>query len=94
MSAKQVVSKAVSNLKAAPTFGLSGKVTEPGGDYTLHLDYKRRTGCEGTIAQAGKGSFTLVVIGTTAWVKPTTRSGGRTRAATHRRRSRSSAGGT
>jgi hypothetical protein len=70
MSAKQVVSKAVSDLKAAPTFGLSGRVTEPGGDLTLHIDYKRGTGCQGTIAQAGKGSFTLVVVGTTAWVKP------------------------
>jgi hypothetical protein len=69
MSAKQVVTKAVSNLKAAPTFGLSGRITEPGGDLTLHLDYKRGTGCKGTIAQAGKGSFTLVVIGTTAWMK-------------------------
>ena len=70
MSAKQVLTKAVGNLKAAPTFGLSGNVSETGGDYTLNLDYKRAAGCTGKITQAGKGSFTLVVIGTTAWVQP------------------------
>ena len=70
MSAKQVQSKAVANLKAAPTFGLSGKATDQDGLTTIHLDYKHGTGCKGTIAVAGKGSFALTVIGTTAWVQP------------------------
>jgi hypothetical protein len=70
MSAKQVLTKAVSNLKAAPTFGLSGNASESDGQFTLHLDYKKGSGCKGTIAVAGKGSFSLVVIGTTAWVQP------------------------
>lgn len=70
MSAKQVLTKAVGDLKAAPTFGLSGSVTDSDGHTTVHLDYKRGTGCKGTIAQAGKGSFALVVIGKTAWVRP------------------------
>jgi hypothetical protein len=70
MSGKQVVTKAVGDLKSASSFGLSGAVREPDGDYTIHLDYKPGTGCKGTIAQAGHGSFAMVVIGTTAWVKP------------------------
>lgn len=68
-SAKQVLTKAISNLKAAPTFGLSGNLTDSGGHTTVDLKYKHGTGCKGTIAVAGKGSFALVVIGTTAWVQ-------------------------
>jgi hypothetical protein len=70
MSAKQVLTKAESNLKAAPTFGFSGSMNESEGRTTVHLDYKQGTGCKGTIAVAGQGSFALTVIGTTAWVQP------------------------
>jgi hypothetical protein len=70
MSAKQVLTKAENNLKAAPTFGLSGSMNESDGRATVHLDYKHGTGCKGTIAVAGQGSFDLTVIGQTAWVKP------------------------
>jgi len=70
MSGKQVVTKAVGDLKSASSFSLSGTVRESDGDYTVHLDYKPGTGCKGTIVQAGHGSFAMVVIGTTAWVKP------------------------
>jgi len=70
MSAKQVVNKAVGDLKSASSFSLAGTVDDSGGDYTVHLDYKPGTGCKGTVAQAGHGSFDMVVMGTTAWVKP------------------------
>ena len=70
MSAKQVLTKAESNLKAASTFGFSGSVNESERRTTVHLDYKRGTGCKGTIAVAGQGGFALTVIGTTAWVQP------------------------
>lgn len=70
MSAKQVLTKAENNLKAASTFGFSGSINESDGRTTVHLDYKHGTGCKGTIAVAGQGSFALTVIGQTAWVKP------------------------
>ncbi len=70
MTAKQVLAKAVGDLKSASSFSLGGTVREPDGVTTIHLDYKPGTGCKGTIARAGQGSLAMVVIGTTAWVKP------------------------
>jgi hypothetical protein len=70
MSAKQVLTRAVTDLMAAPTFGISRNVSYPTGKYTEHLDFKRGAGCKGTVAVAGKGSFAFVLIGTTVWVQP------------------------
>ena len=70
LSGDQVVDKAVAELKAAPSFTMTGTVTDSGGTYNVNLSYKHGSGCKGTVAQPGKGSFAMVVIGTTAWVKP------------------------
>lgn len=69
LSAKQVLSKAVSDLKSAPSFHIAGTVNQGGG---IHIDlaYKHGTGCEGTLGIHGKGSIYLEVIGGTAWLKP------------------------
>jgi len=64
------VAKAVADLKAAPSFTMAGTVTDTSGTYNVNLSYKKGAGCKGTVAQPGKGSFAMVVIGTTAWVKP------------------------
>jgi len=70
LSGKQIVAKAVADLKSAPGFTMTGTVTDSTGSYNVNLSYKQGTGCKGTVAQPGKGSFAMVVIGTTAWVKP------------------------
>jgi hypothetical protein len=69
-SGKQILDKAVGDLKAASSFTMSGDVTQPGGTFTVDLGYQPARGCTGTVAQAGKGGFALTVIGTTAWVRP------------------------
>jgi hypothetical protein len=69
-SGEQVVSKAVADLKAAPSFSMAGAVTDSSGTYNVNLSYRKAQGCQGTVAQPGKGSFAMIVIGTTAWVKP------------------------
>ena len=69
-SGKQVLDKAVGNLKSASSFTMAGAVTESGGAYTVNLGYKPGNGCTGTVNQAGKGALSVVVIGKTAWVKP------------------------
>jgi len=69
-SGKQILDKAVGNLKAAPSFTLSGDVTQSNGTFTVDLGYQPARGCTGTVAQAGKGSFAMTVIGGTAWVRP------------------------
>jgi hypothetical protein len=61
MSAKQVVDKAVSDLKSAPSFTVSGSTTELGSTYTVNLGFKPGKGCMGTVTQAGKGSYTMVL---------------------------------
>jgi hypothetical protein len=71
-SGKQVLDNAVGNLKSASSFTMSGAVTESSGAYTVNLGYKPGNGCTGTVDQAGKGTLSVVVIGTTAWVKPDT----------------------
>ncbi len=70
LSAKQVLSKAVSDLKSAPSFHIAGTVNQNGGGIHIDLAYKHGTGCEGTLGIRGKGSVYLLVIGGTAWFKP------------------------
>jgi hypothetical protein len=70
MSAQQVLAKSVAGLKAAPSFSMAGTVTDSSGAYNVNLSYKQQAGCKGTVAQPGKGSFAMIVIGKTAWVKP------------------------
>jgi hypothetical protein len=70
LTGDQIVAKAVAGLKAAPSFTMAGTVTDSSGAYNVNLSYKKGQGCQGTVAQPGKGSFAMVVTGTTAWVKP------------------------
>ena len=70
LTGDQVVAKAVAELKAVPSFTMAGTVTDSSGTYNVNLSYKKGVGCQGTVAQPGKGSFAMVLIGTTAWVKP------------------------
>ncbi|HEX3957348.1 MAG TPA: hypothetical protein VHZ03_12040 [Trebonia sp.] len=67
---KQVLTRAVDNLKAASSFTVSGTVGDSGGTITIHLGFRPGKGCTGTVSAAGKGTLTMVVIGKTAWVKP------------------------
>lgn len=70
MSGKQVVAKAVSDLKSASQFSISGKVNSDGQHLTLALGYKPPASCQGTIALDNKGSFGVVAMGGTVWIKP------------------------
>jgi hypothetical protein len=69
LSAKQVLSKAVSDLKSASSFHMAGTVNQ-GGSIRVDLTYSRGTGCKGTLGIGSKGSVSLLVIGGTAWLKP------------------------
>jgi hypothetical protein len=69
-SGKQILDKAVGNLKTVPSFTMSGDVTQSGVTYTVDLGFQPARGCTGTVARAGKGSFAMTVIGATAWVRP------------------------
>lgn len=70
LSAQQVVNKAIADGKAAPSLKLAGTVSESGTSYTIDLSFKRGQGCTGTVGLAGKGSFAITIIGSTAYLKP------------------------
>jgi hypothetical protein len=70
LSAKQVLSRAVSDLKSAPSFHIAGTADEQGTTIRLDLTYKHGTGCKGTLGLPSSGSIYLLVIGGTAWLKP------------------------
>jgi hypothetical protein len=70
LSADQIATKAIANLKAATTVRVSGDVSGSGQTYGLDLTLVRAQGCTGTMSQQGTGSFTLVAIGKAVWIKP------------------------
>jgi hypothetical protein len=69
-SGSQIASQAINDLKSAPSFTIKGTIIQTGSTLGVNLAYKAGEGCQGTVTQAGKGSFYLVVIGSTAWLKP------------------------
>lgn len=69
-SGNQIASQAISDLKSAPSFTMKGTIIETGSTLGVNLGYKAGEGCAGTVTQVGKGSFYIVVIGSTAWLKP------------------------
>jgi hypothetical protein len=69
LSADQIASKAVANLKAASSVHFAGTIAESGSTYTVNLT-PGTTKCSGTMGVQGKGSFALLKIGQTIWIKP------------------------
>ena len=70
MSAKQVVAKAVADLKSAKSFTMDGSVSQSGQTLGVDLGYRGGQGCQGTVTEGTSGSIAIVVIGSTAWIKP------------------------
>ena len=69
LTAGQIAAKAVANLKAASSVHYAGSVTDSGASYAVNLT-AGTTNCAGTLGIAGKGSFALLKIGQTLWIKP------------------------
>ena len=69
LTADQIAAKAVANLKAATSVHYAGSVTDSGGSYSVDLT-AGITNCAGTFGITGKGSFALLKIGQTLWIKP------------------------
>lgn len=69
-SGAQIAGQAVSDLKSASAFTISGTVVASGLYLDMNLGYKTPSSCQGTVGVNGKGSFELVAINGTAWVKP------------------------
>lgn len=69
LTGDQIAAKAVANLKAASSVHFAGTIAESGATYTVNLN-PGTTKCSGTMGVQGKGSFALLKIGQTIWIKP------------------------
>jgi hypothetical protein len=72
LTGDQIAARAVADLKAASSVHIAGSITESGSSYGVDLT-AGTTGCTGTLAVPGKGSFALLKIGQTLWIRPDTR---------------------
>jgi hypothetical protein len=68
MTAKQIATKAISDLKSAPSFTVTGSGPYDGQMATMSLGVKGN-GCTMTMDMGSKGSMTTTMIGTTVWIK-------------------------
>jgi hypothetical protein len=70
LSADQIATKAIANLKTAATVRVTGDVSGSGQTYELDLTLVQAQGCAGTMALNGTGSVKLIAIGKEVWMKP------------------------
>lgn len=70
MSAKQVATKAIADLKSAPSFTIAGSGPDDGQTVSINLGFKGGKDCTGTVGEGSEGSLALVVIGSTVYLKP------------------------
>jgi hypothetical protein len=70
LTGTQVATRALANLKAESSLTMTGTFSQSGQSYTVNLGLEPGQGCTGTIGEGSKGSFKLIVIGTTLYFNP------------------------
>ena len=69
LSADQIASRAIANLKTVSSVHVNGSLKSSGQNIALNLTLGTQ-GCTGTMGINGEGSFILLKIGNTLWIKP------------------------
>jgi len=69
MTAEQIYSQALDNLKAASSVHVTGSIISPTGALTMNLT-DSPGGCTGTLSAQGAGTVGLLGIGSELWIKP------------------------
>jgi hypothetical protein len=69
MTADQIATQATTDLKNVSSVHITGRVTDSGQVISLNLTMGTK-GCRGTMGIKGEGSFSLLRIGKTVWIKP------------------------
>jgi hypothetical protein len=69
LSADQIASRATADLKVVSSVHVKGSVKSSGQNIALNLTLGTQ-GCTGTMGISGEGSFVLLKIGQTLWIKP------------------------
>ena len=70
LSADQIASKAVADLRTATAVHIAGSVTDSGQPIGLNLTLVPGKGCDGSMSMQNRGSFLLIMIGTAVWLQP------------------------
>ena len=70
LSADAIGNKASADTFAATSVHVAGTGSDSGTPFSLALTIGRSSDCEGTFSEGAKGSFQLILIGKTVWVKP------------------------
>lgn len=70
MSADDIATQAWANTKAAVSVHVKGSGTDSGKPLTFALTLVKGKGCTGTMSEGADGSFQIVMIGKTVWIKP------------------------
>jgi hypothetical protein len=70
LSADQIASKAVADLRTATAVHVAGSVTDSGQPIGLNLTLVHGKGCDGSMSMQNRGSFLLIMIGTAVWLQP------------------------
>jgi hypothetical protein len=69
LSADEIASRATADLKAVSSVHVNGSVQSSGQNIALNLSLGSQ-GCTGTMGIDGQGSFVLLKIGKSLWIKP------------------------
>jgi hypothetical protein len=70
LTATQVFNKAIADTSAASSLHLVGSGDNAGHTITFTLDIAEGTGCAGALAEGSMGSFQLILLGKTVYLKP------------------------
>lgn len=69
LTAGQIATRATDDLKVVSSVHVTGSGTDSGQTFGMDLTLGTR-GCTGTLTVKGEGSFALLKIGQTVWIKP------------------------
>jgi hypothetical protein len=69
LTADQIAGRALADLKAVSSVHVAGSVRDSGQAIGINLSMGARN-CRGTLSIAGQGSFLLLKLGNTLWIKP------------------------
>ena len=70
LSVGQILNRAVRDLRTAKSVHVTGTVVDSGQHVGLDMTLVGGRGCTGTMTMRGKGSFRLIMIRKTVWIKP------------------------
>ena len=70
LSATAIITKAFADTSAASSVHFTGRGTDSGQKLGFALTVVRGKGCTGTISESKSGSFQVIYLGKSVWVKP------------------------